>query len=116
MIRRVVRPWFRLAALLSLVGLLAGWTEASVPDVHEASAEAAQTHGGHDEHDAPANGAPDHGPQSPHLCHCLHAHAHALPEEADDAPRPDGPDPAYASAPRALASVAPEPHLRPPVA
>ena len=116
---RPVSRLFRLAALLATLGMILGWMEAAVPDVHDGHGAAepesawAQLSHGH----APASpDAPGHAPQSPHTCHCLHAHPPAMPAAPDVQPRPGASDLAVSSRERTLASVAPEPHFRPPVA
>lgn len=111
---------FRAAALLAALGMLLGWMEVAVPDVHDGHGDVeaepgAWTDLSHGHVPAPAE-APGHAPQSPHTCHCIHAHAPALPAASQEPPRPSHDYLRFASTQRALASVAPEPHFRPPVA
>lgn len=117
MSRRSASPLFRLASLLATVGMLVGGMEVAVPDVHDghapAAAEAASVAFSHDH--APASPeAPGHAPQSTHTCHCIHAHAQAMPSCADVQPRLGATRIALSSTERTYASVAPEPHFRPP--
>jgi hypothetical protein len=119
MSRRSASPLFRLASLLAILSMLVGWMEIAVPDVHDghglAAAETASVALSHDH--APASPeAPGHAPQSTHTCHCIHAHASAMPARADVQPRPGATRIALSSTERSYASVAPEPHFRPPVA
>ncbi|HEX6038999.1 hypothetical protein [Longimicrobium sp.] len=119
MSRRVPRL-FRAAALLAFLGMALGWMELAVPDVHdghgaaepEAGAWVQLSHG----HPPASSQEPGHAPQAPHTCHCIHAHAPALPAAAGASPRVPPRHPDSSSTERALASVAPEPHFRPPVA
>jgi hypothetical protein len=110
---------FRIAALLAALGMLLGWAEAAMPDVHDghgtAEPEAAWVQLSHGHVPAPAE-APGHEPQAPHTCHCIHAHAPALHAAGTVSPRADARALAFFLTRRALASVAPEPHFRPPVA
>jgi hypothetical protein len=111
---------FRLAALLATLGIFLGWMEVSVPDVHdghgtaerEAGAWTQLSHG----HPPASPEAPGHPPQAPHTCHCIHAHAPAMPARLDDQPRLDASDLVFSSVEHQLASITPEPHFRPPVA
>ena len=119
MTRRPVSRLFRLAALLATLGMVVGWMETVIPDVHDGHGPAATETGsvylshGH----APASpDAPGHAPQSTHTCHCIHAHAPPMPVRADVQPRLDTSRLALSSAEHVHASVAPEPHFRPPVA
>lgn len=119
MTRRAPRV-FRLAALFAILGMLLGWAEAALPDVHDghgaAEPEAAWVQLSHG-HVPPAPAeAPGHEPQAPHTCHCIHAHAPALHAPGAPPPRADGRTLAFLLTRHALASVAPEPHFRPPVA
>lgn len=119
MIRRAPRL-FRAAALLATLGMILGWMEIAMPDVHDGHGTAEPETGAwvqlsHGHPPAPAE-APDHAPQSPHTCHCVHAHAPALPAAAGDSQLSAARYPKFASTQRAPASVAPEPHFRPPVA
>lgn len=122
MTRRAPRL-FRIAALLATLGMLLGWAEAAMPDVHDghgaAEPEAAWVQLSHGHvpaaPEAPAE-APGHEPQAPHSCHCIHAHAPALHAPGTLSPRADARALPFAFTQRALASVAPEPHFRPPVA
>jgi hypothetical protein len=114
---------FRVAALVAILGMLLGWAETAMPDVHDghgaAEPEAAwvQLSHGHVPASPEAPPAPSgHEPQAPHSCHCIHAHAPALPSPGGEAFRASAGRPPFASTQRALASVAPEPHFRPPVA
>jgi hypothetical protein len=120
MTRRRLRGVFRLGALLATLGMFLGWMEVAMPDVHDGHGNAEPERGGwvhlsHGHPAAPAE-APGHAPQSPHTCHCIHAHAPALPAASEAPPRPALDYLRFASTQRALASVAPEPHFRPPVA
>lgn len=119
MTRRRAPRVFRLASLLATLGMLVGWMEIAVPDVHDGHGPATPETGsvylshGH----APASpDAPGHAPQSTHTCHCLHAHAPAMPPRADVQPRLDTSRLALSFTERVHTSVAPEPHFRPPVA
>lgn len=118
MTRRRAPRLFRLAALLAILGMAFGWMEVSVPDVHDGHGAEPETgswvHLSHD-HGPASPDAPGHAPQSPHTCHCIHAHAPAMPIRLDSQPRLSTSDLAFSSTERALASVAPEPHFRPPV-
>jgi len=114
--RRIPRL-FRLAALLVGVGMLAGWMEIAIPDVHDGHGAQPETgtylsHG----HAPSSPAAPDHAPQSPHTCHCVHAHAQAMPATAAAPLRPSIKHLDFSSTERILHSVAPQPHFRPPVA
>lgn len=117
MSRRSATPLFRLASLLATIGMLVGWMEVAVPDVHDGhvAAEAAAVALSH-EHAPASPEAPGHAPQSTHTCHCIHAHAQAMPSRADVQPRLGTSRLALSSPERIHASVAPEPHFRPPVA
>jgi len=111
---------FRAAALLATLGMILGWMEVAVPDVHDGHGTAEPETGAwvqlsHGHPPAPPE-QPGHAPQSHHTCHCIHAHAPAMPARADDQPSPAASDLVFSSIERALASVAPEPHFRPPVA
>jgi hypothetical protein len=111
---------FRAAALLAALGMVLGWMEVAMPDVHDGHRTAEPESGAwvqlsHGHPPAPAE-TPGHTPQSPHTCHCIHAHAPALPTAADESPRLSVDYLRFAFTQRALASVAPEPHFRPPVA
>jgi hypothetical protein len=118
--RRRAPRCFRAAALLAALGMVLGWMEITVPDVHdghgtaepEAGAWVQLSHG----HPPASPEEPGHAPQAPHTCHCIHAHAPAMPAAAAESPRPVSQHPGFSSTERALASVAPEPHFRPPVA
>lgn len=116
MTRRRVSRLFRLGALLATCGMLLGWIETIVPDVHDGHVAAAESVAFSHDHVPASPDAPGHAPQSPHTCHCIHAHTPAMPARLDDQPRLDTSDPGFSSTERALASVAPEPHFRPPVA
>lgn len=112
---------FRAAALLAVLGLILGWMEPAVPDVHDGHGTAEPESGAwvqlaHGHPAAPPAQEPGHAPQAPHTCHCIHAHAPALPAAGDRAPWSPAHRPGFALAQAALASVAPEPHFRPPVA
>jgi hypothetical protein len=111
---------FRAAALLATLGMILGWMEAAMPDVHDGHGNAEPETGAwvqlsHGHPPAPAE-APGHAPQSPHTCHCIHAHAPALPAASEEPPRPSHDYLRFTSIQRALASVEPEPQFRPPVA
>lgn len=118
MIRRASRLT-RVLALAATLGMFLGWAEIALPDVHDghrnAEPEAAGwtqlAHG----HPPVSSEDPGHPPQAPHTCHCVHAHAQALPAVADRAPRAVAPHLRVVSTQHALASVPPEPHFRPPV-
>lgn len=118
MIRRAPRL-FRAAALLAVLGTLLGWMEVAIPDVHDGHTatppEAGAGFLAHG-HPSPPAGEPGHAPQAPHTCHCIHAHAPALPAAPHGAPRPGPHHLRFASLERAPASVTPEPRVRPPVA
>ena len=119
MTRRLASRLFRLAALLAILGMAFGWMEASVPDVHDghgAEREAGSWVDVAQDHAPGSPEAPGHAPQSPHTCHCIHAHAPAIPARLDDQPRLDASDLVFSSTERLLASVEPKPHFRPPVA
>jgi hypothetical protein len=118
--RRRLRGLFRLGALVASLGMFLGWMEVAIPDVHDGHRAAEPESGAwiqlsHGHAPAPAE-APGHAPQSPHTCHCIHAHAPALPAASAEPPRPPHDSLRFASIQRALASVAPQPHFRPPVA
>jgi hypothetical protein len=110
---------FRAAALFAVLGMILGWMELAMPDVHDghgdADPEAGWVQLSHGHPPVPSE-EPGHEPQAPHTCHCIHAHASALPTAADASPRPSVDPLRFALTERALASVAPEPHFRPPVA
>jgi hypothetical protein len=111
---------FRAAALLATLGMILGWMEVAMPDVHDGHGNAEPetgawvqlSHG----HPPASQDAPGHAPQAPHTCHCVHAHAPALPAASEESPRPSMHHLDFASTDRALASFTPEPHFRPPVA
>lgn len=119
MIRRAPRL-FRAAALLAVLGMVLGWMERAVPDVHDGHGDVEPEAGAwvqlsHGHPPAPADD-PGHAPQAPHTCHCIHAHAPALPTTAGEPPRLSTHHRDYVSTKRVLASVTPQPHFRPPVA
>jgi hypothetical protein len=109
----------RAAALFAVLGMLLGWMELAVPDVHDghgaAAPESAWAQLSHQHPPAPAD-EPGHAPQAPHTCHCIHPHAPALPAAAGETLLPAARHLDFASTERVLASISPEPHLRPPVA
>ncbi len=115
---RPVSRFFRMAALLAALGMIFGWMEVAIPDVHDGhGAEVEEAWASLSHEHAPASpDSPDHPAQSPHTCHCIHAHAPAMPAVADVQPRLNASDLVVSSLERTLASVAPEPHFRPPVA
>lgn len=116
--RRRVPRLFRLAALLAILGMAFGWMEASVPDVHDGHGAVSETGFAIDlahDHLPASPDAPGHAPQSSHTCHCVHAHTPALPARPDAQPGSSASSRVFSTS-RALASVAPEPHFRPPVA
>ncbi|HEU0300074.1 MAG TPA: hypothetical protein VFR37_11480 [Longimicrobium sp.] len=122
MTRRRVPCLFRAAALLAALGMFLGWMEVAMPDIHDGHRTAeperdpsAWVHLSHGHAPGPAD-APGHAPQSPHTCHCIHAHAPALPAASVEPSRPSAVYLLFAPTQRALASVAPEAHFRPPVA
>lgn len=119
MIRRAPRL-FRAAALLAVLGMILGWAEASLPDVHDghgaAEPEAAWMQLSHGHPPPPSSQEPGHAPQAPHSCHCIHAHAPALPAAFGELASARGRSLDLSSAERAPTSVALEPHDRPPVA
>lgn len=120
MTRRRLRGVFRFAALLAALGMFLGWMEVAMPDIHDGhgdveSERGAWVHISHGHAPAPAE-APGHAPQSPHTCHCIHAHAPALPAANEQSPLPSAHHLDFASTEAALASFTPEPHFRPPVA
>ena len=108
----------RAVAILAAAGMFLAWMEVALPDVHDGHGlgepESAWAGLAHDHLPAPAEG-PGHAPQSPHTCHCIHAHATALPARPDAHPGLLPGSPGFPASERALASVAPEPHFRPPV-
>jgi hypothetical protein len=111
---------FRAAALVAILGMILGWMEVAMPDVHDGHGNAepetgAWVHLSHGHPPVPSE-EPGHAPQAPHTCHCVHAHAPALPAAADPSARPSHDSLRFAFTQRALASVAPQPHFRPPVA
>lgn len=120
MTRRRVPRCFRAAALLAVLGMVLGWMEATVPDVHdghgntepETGAWVQFSHG----HPPASSEEPGHAPQSPHTCHCIHAHAPALPAVAGASLQPASQILDFSATERVLVSFAPEPHFRPPVA
>jgi hypothetical protein len=119
MIRRTPRL-FRAAALLAVLGMILGWMEVAMPDVHDGHGNAELETGAwiqlsHGHPPAPSE-EPGHAPQAPHSCHCIHAHAPALPAATDASLRPSTNQLDFASTEAALASVTPDPHFRPPVA
>jgi hypothetical protein len=110
---------FRLAALLAILGMLLGWMEVAVPDVHDGHGDVEAEVGARLTHDHPPPSAPhpaDHPAEAPHTCHCVHAHAPALPARTGEPPRASVTSPRFALGERAPDSVAREPHIRPPVA
>lgn len=118
--RRGRSRFLRFAALLAALGLLLGWMEGVVPDVHDGHRAVPpdgdaweQLAHGHSSVPAERSG---HAPEAPHTCHCVHAHTAALASEAQAPARGAPASSDLSSAARPLASVTPEPHLRPPVA
>jgi hypothetical protein len=119
MIRRAPRL-FRAAALFAVLGMVLGWMELAVPDVHDGHGAAefddgAWTQLSDGPPSAPAD-EPGHAPQAPHTCHCIHAHAPALPAATGESPRLSTNRLGVASTEATLASFTPDPHFRPPVA
>jgi hypothetical protein len=120
MTRRRVPRLFRAAALLAVLGMILGWMEVAMPDVHDGHGNAEPEAGAwvqlsHGHPPAPAED-PGHAPQSPHTCHCIHAHAPALPAAADASLQQASHHLDFSSTESVLVSFAPEPHFRPPVA
>lgn len=118
--RRRAPRLFRAAALLAALGVILGWMEIAMPDVHDGHGGAedeagAWVHLSHGHPPAPSED-PGHAPQAPHTCHCIHVHATALPAAAGASPRPASHHPDFSSTERVLVSITPEPHFRPPVA
>ena len=110
--------FFRFAALLTAFLLALSWAEVMMADVHDGDAEgrspvAASAAG--DEVPPPAPDPGAHDPLSPHTCHCIHVHLAGLPAGAAEPSWALAPLPLSFPAARALHSVAPEPHFRPPV-
>lgn len=112
-------PWlFRAISLVVLAALLGGMAETLIADVHDGDAptSVSTTLAASDAQAPAAPEAPRHTPDSPHTCHCVHAHVITLPAAETVADLPPIRAPQFLSMERALASVAPEPHFRPPVA
>jgi hypothetical protein len=113
----------RLASFLAMIGLVLGWAETGVADVHDGDAEpagaavfaAAAAAAPPAPADAPANPAPGHTSDSPHTCHCIHVHGTGLPVVVRFHPWHS----VVSSAPGVVEptpiSVSPEPLFRPPV-
>jgi hypothetical protein len=112
---------FRAAALLVVAALIGGMAETLIADMCDVDAAASASvfasvgpaPGGLFSTDG---GTSQHVPQSPHTCHCIHAHVITLPSLGSVAVFPPVLSPEYISTQRAPLSVAPEPHFRPPVA
>lgn len=107
---------------MALLGLLSSTAESLIADVHDgdsARVTVASATAAAEGAPAPAEEAPRparHTPDSPHTCHCVHMHVITLPAAGTVADAPPAATPPIARIERALASVAPEPHFRPPVA
>jgi hypothetical protein len=118
MSRRRTPRLFRVAALLASLAMLLAWTEVVVPDVHDghrSGGGAASSQLARDDGPAPSD-TPGHAPQAPHTCHCIHAHVAAIPAARQAQPAAPPASPRFSAADVMLASIAPEPHFRPPVA
>lgn len=122
-----MRPFLvlrRFAALLAIFGLVLCWAETGVADVHDghgADASGAVYDPGAKQaqsapSEVPTGPAPAHSSQSPHTCHCVHGHAPGLPVSTGVQPWSSLVFDLPVLPEHALASVAPEPHFRPPVA
>lgn len=111
--------FFRAAALIVTAALIAGMAELVIADVCDAQAAsvtatigpAPSTTAGAD-----LGGRAKHAPESPHTCHCVHAHVITLPSTGNLAASPRVFSPEFISVQRVPASFPPEPHFRPPVA
>lgn len=113
---------FRAAALLVAAALIGGMAETLIADVCDGDAATRSAAVLATIEAAPSGppssdgGVPGHTPESPHTCHCVHAHVVTLPSSGSVAVSPPVFSPEFISTDRAPLSVAPEPHFRPPVA
>jgi hypothetical protein len=110
--------WLRPRGILALVtglALLGSAGEALVPETHDGDSQMAVQHPGSPAPDRPTQ-LPGHSPESPHVCHCLHAHV-AAPSADRPLSQPVAAHPAVPVSPhRALPTPPVAYHFRPPIA
>lgn len=113
------QAWLRLRRILSLatvLALLSSAGEKLVPETHDGDAAVVAIQGpGTPASDQPTRG-PNHSPDSPHICHCVHAHLAALSTDRPLA-QPITPHPAVPVFQRRSPPAPPAAyHFRPPIA
>ncbi|MGH7586269.1 MAG: hypothetical protein ACREMH_08485 [Gemmatimonadales bacterium] len=106
----------RILAVATALALLGSVAETPLPEIHDGVVEAMSTQNlGTPTPDQPTR-APNHSPDSPHVCHCLHAHL-AAPSPGHLVAQPSASHPAVPAFHRRSPPASPAAyHFRPPIA